>query len=101
MKYPSFDHFFMTLGNKQRVRILQLLAKEGPLSVTAIAEALDVEQSAASHSLKQLLLCHFVAVTQDGKERIYAINEDTVKPLFEQIGCHVEKYCAKGCEHWE
>lgn len=101
MNYISFDHFFMTLGNKQRVRILQLLFKQGPLSVTAIAEALKVEQSAASHSLKQLLLCHFVTVTQEGKERIYAINEETVRPLFEQIEQHVERYCVKGCEHWE
>ncbi len=101
MSYASFDHFFMTLGNKQRVRILQLLVKKGPLSVTAIAGPLKIEQSAASHSLKQLLLCHFVTVKQDGKERIYAINEDTVKPLFEQIERHVEKYCVKGCEHWE
>jgi len=91
----------MTLGNKQRVHILQLLMKQGPMSVTAIAGALKAEQSAASHSLKQLLLCHFVTVQQDGKERIYTINEDTVKPLFEQIERHVEKYCVKGCEHWE
>lgn len=91
----------MTLGNKQRVHILQLLMKRGPMSVTAISDVLELEQSAASHSLKQLLLCHFVTVEQDGKERIYTINEDTVKPLFEQIERHVEKYCAKGCEHWE
>lgn len=91
----------MTLGNKQRVRILQLLANVGPLSVTAIAEALHIEQSAASHSLKHLLLCHFVTVKQEGKERIYAINEDTVKPLFRQIESHVEKYCVQGCKHWE
>lgn len=101
MKYPSFDHFFMTLGNRQRVHILQLLTKQGPLGVTAIAETLKMEQSAVSHSLKQLLLCHFVTVKQDGKERIYAINEDTVKPLFEQIERHISKYCVKGCEHWE
>lgn len=101
MNYPSFDHFFTTLGNKQRVRILQLLVKNGSLSVTAIAEGLKIEQSAVSHSLKQLLLCHFVTVKQDGKERIYTINEDTVKPLFEQIEKHVEKYCIKGCNHWE
>ncbi len=100
MNYASLDHFFMTLGNKQRVRILQLLAKQGTMGVTAIAETLKVEQSAASHSLKQLLLCHFVTVKQDGKERIYAINEDTVKPLFEQIERHVDKYCVKGCAHW-
>jgi DNA-binding transcriptional ArsR family regulator len=101
MNYPSLDHFFMTLGNKQRVRILQLLAGQGPLAVNAIADTLKVEQSAVSHNLKQLLLCHFVAVTPEGKERIYNINEDTVKPLFAQIERHVQKYCARGCEHWE
>lgn len=91
----------MTLGNKQRVRILQLLNEGGPKSVSAIASALKLEQSAVSHSLKQLLLCHFVTVRQDGKERIYSINEDTVKPLFDQIDRHVRTYCVKGCEHWE
>lgn len=101
MNYVSFDHFFMTLGNKQRVRILQLLTKEKPMSVTAIANTLEAEQSAISHSLKQLLQCHFVTFRQDGKERIYAINEDTVKPLFGQIENHVKKYCVKDCEHCE
>jgi len=101
MKYVSFDHFFMTLGNKQRVRILQLLNENGPQSVSMIAAVLKLEQSAVSHSLKQLLLCHFVTVRPDGKERIYAINEDTVKPLFDQIDRHVRTYCVKGCEHWE
>ena len=101
MKYVSFDHFFMTLGNKQRVRILQLLNENGPQSVSMIAAALKLEQSAVSHSLKQLLVCHFVTVRPDGKERIYAINEDTVKPLFDQIDRHVRTYCVKGCEHWE
>jgi ArsR family transcriptional regulator, zinc-responsive transcriptional repressor len=100
MNYVSFDHFFTTLGNKQRVRILQLLVKKGPMSVTDITEALAAEQSAVSHSLKHLLTCHFVSVKQDGKERIYGINEDTVRPLFESIEKHVRRYCAKGCEHW-
>ena len=101
MKYTSFDHFFMTLGNKQRVRTLQLLDQDGPQSVSSIAEALGAEQSAVSHNLRQLLQCHFVTVKQDGKERIYSINEDTVTPLFDQIYTHVKKYCVKGCEHWE
>jgi DNA-binding transcriptional ArsR family regulator len=101
MKYPSFDHFFMTLGNKQRVRTLQLLNAEGPQSVSSIAKVLNAEQSAVSHSLSNLLQCHFVTVKQDGKERIYSINEDTVAPLFDQISKHVEKYCANDCEHWE
>jgi len=91
----------MILGNKQRVRLLQLLSHEGPKSVTAITKALKSDQSAVSHNLKRLLLCHFVTVQQDGKERIYSINEDTVKPLFEQIDKHVSKYCLDDCRHWE
>lgn len=101
MTYTSLNHFFMTLGNKQRVHILQYLTTAGPKSVTEITDELHIEQSAASHSLKKLLLCHFVTVKQDGKERIYTINEDTIKPLFEQIERHVQTYCVKGCEHWE
>lgn len=101
MRHTSFDHFFSILANKQRVHILQLLVQEGPCSVSTIADTLQLEQSSVSHSLKQLLLCHFVAVRQTGKERIYGINEDTVKPLFDQIEQHVSKYCVQGCDHWE
>lgn len=101
MSYTSFDHFFTILGNKQRVRLLQLLGHAGPKSVSAITEALKSNQSAVSHNLKQLLVCHFVTVRQEGKERIYAINEDTVRPLFELIDKHVNKYCADDCKHKE
>lgn len=80
--------------------MLQLLAKEGPKSVSVIAEELKIEQSAVSHNLKRLLECHFVTVKQERKERIYTINEDTVKPIFEQIEKHIKKHCVKGCEHW-
>lgn len=99
MTETSFDHFFTTLGNNQRLRILRYLANSGPNNVNAIAEALDLEQSATSHYLKVLLGCHFVEVTRDGKERIYALNEDTVRPLLTQIERHVDKYCVKNCKH--
>ena len=99
MKQLSFDHFFTVLGNKQRVRIVQLLNNGGPMSVNEIAKKLSSEQSAVSHSLKQLLACHFVTVTQSGKERVYAINEDTVQPMFNLIERHVKNYCFKECQH--
>lgn len=101
MRYVSFDHFFMVLGNKQRVRLLQLLSKEGPKSVSALTRELNSDQSAVSHNLKQLLLCHFVIVRRDGKERIYSINKKTVKPLLDQIEKHVSEYCVDDCKHWE
>lgn len=99
MKYVSFDHFFTILGNRQRLRIVQLLAEKGPQSVSVIADALKAEQSAVSHSLRQLLGCHFVTVERNGKARVYSINKDTVEPLLQQIDQHVRTYCVKGCEH--
>jgi len=101
MMYSSFDHFFTILGNNRRVRILQLLAGDGPMSVSTISEALHTEQSAVSHGLRKLLQCHFVIVTQDKKERIYQINEETVRPLLDQIQTHVSKNCVESCKHWD
>lgn len=101
MKYTVFDDFFSVLGNKQRVRVLQYLDVKGSRTVTEISEDLHFEQSAVSHNLKRLLLCHFVEVEQKGKERVYSINKDTVQPLFRMIDKHVRTYCVKGCNHWE
>jgi DNA-binding transcriptional ArsR family regulator len=101
MKYVIFDDFFAVLGNKQRVKILQYLNRMGGKSVGEISDALSLEQSAVSHNMKRLLECHFVEVEPQGKERIYRINSDTVRPLFNLIDRHVRTYCAKGCTHWE
>lgn len=101
MNYTSFDDFFTVLGNKQRVKIIQYLDKEGPKSVSDICQRLDMEQSAVSHNMRRLLLCHFVEVKREGKERIYAVNEDTIRPLLTLIDKHVRTYCVKKCKHWE
>lgn len=101
MKYAVFDDFFTVLGNKQRVRILQYLNSDGERTVGDIVQRLGAEQSAVSHSLKRLLECHFVDVENRGKARVYSINQDTMKPLFELIDKHVRQYCRAGCTHWE
>ena len=99
MKRVSLDHFFATLSSPRRVEILQLLDKNGPTNVTDIATSLAIEQSAISHCLTKLRHCHFVDVQQDGKERVYSLNTETIKPLLGQIEQHVEKYCVQSCRH--
>lgn len=99
-KYAILDDFFTVLSNRQRVRVLQLLGAEGPQNVGQISEKLGIQQSAVSHCMQRLRACHFVEVEQRGKERVYAINHDTVQPLFDLIEKHVRKYCAKECSHW-
>lgn len=101
MMYTSFDDFFTVLGNKQRVKIIQYLDKEGSKSVSEISQRLAMEQSAVSHNMKRLLLCHFVEVKREGKERRYTVNEDTIRPLLVLIDKHVRNYCVEKCNHWE
>jgi DNA-binding transcriptional ArsR family regulator len=101
MTYTSFDDFFAVLGNKQRVRIIQYLDKEGSKSVSDISQRLEMEQSAVSHNMKRLLLCHFVEVKREGKERIYAVNVHTIRPLLTLIDRHVQTYCVEKSNRWE
>ena len=99
MSQTSYDDFFAVLSGKQRIRIIRLLDAQGPKNVSQIAQELQLEQSAVSHCVKQLLNFHFVDVRPLGKERVYEINKDTIKPLFRLINKHMDKYCVKGCDH--
>ena len=81
MLSPAHQEFLKTLSNPGRVDLMLLLLK-GPMNVTKLANKSGLEQSAVSHHLKRLKLCGFVTVQQNGKERVYSVNEDTVGPLF-------------------
>lgn len=90
----SYKRFFKTLGNENRLKIITLLATHGPTSVMQIVESTGLEQSAVSHNLHRLLSCHFVEVQPNGRERVYKVNEETIKPLLSLIDKHVQHYCA-------
>lgn len=94
----SYERFFATLANENRLSIVQHLSKSGPQSVTDIVKATSLEQSLVSRHMQRLLSCHFVSVEQDGKERIYELNQDTIAPLLKLIDDHVDKYCSKACD---
>lgn len=99
MSEITYDHFFYVLSNKHRLRVLLYLIDNCPTSVSEIANNLHLEQSVVSHSLRQLLVCHFVSVKQSGKERIYSINNQTVRPIFKLINKHISKFCVEQCNH--
>ncbi len=87
--------FFSTLSNPTRLGILELL-RESSRNVTQLAEALNQEQSMISHNLKPLVRCRFVFVERKGKERVYALNSETMEPLFKIFTYHAKKYCPTG-----
>ncbi|MCK4478412.1 ArsR family transcriptional regulator [Candidatus Bathyarchaeota archaeon] len=84
--------FFSTLSNPTRLAILELLRKR-PKNVTEIAEALNQEQSMISHNLRPLERCKFVFSEKRKRERIYALNKETMEPIFKIFSHHAKKYC--------
>ncbi len=86
--------FFSTLSNPTRLAIIETLRNE-PKNVTEIAQALKQEQSMISHNLRPLVRCGFVSVERKWRERVYALNMETMGPIFKVIDNHVEKYCPK------
>ncbi|HLD54835.1 MAG TPA: winged helix-turn-helix domain-containing protein [Candidatus Nanoarchaeia archaeon] len=93
--------FFETLGTKLKVDIITKL-KEKSLSVTELSKQLNQERSKVSHALKSLFECGFIEVKNNGRERIYSLNKDTIIPLLNIVEKHVKKYCKvckrKGCQ---
>lgn len=82
---------FKALSNESRVSILNLLRK-GPKNVGEIIEALRLEQTAVSHNLKCLTFCGLVTSNRMGKTIEYALNQETVEPIFRLADRHISKY---------
>ena len=89
--YLSHKLLLRAIANETRFAIISLL-KERPLSVGEIGEKLGFEQSRVSHNLKCLVDCGFVNSEQDGRNRIYALDEKTVRPMLQLMERHVERY---------
>lgn len=97
MKDLSYKRFFTTLGNENRLKIIHFLSKKGPQNVSQIVDGTKLEQTAVSHNLKRLLSCQFVHLQSNGKERVYSINKETIKPLLALMDKHVNTFCKKAC----
>lgn len=78
---------YKLLGDGTRMRILCAL-RNGELCVCAIAELLQMDQSAVSHQLKALKDGRLVVCRRDGKTMYYALADD-----------HVAAMVARGLAH--
>lgn len=79
---------FKALGDYTRVRILYALSL-GELCVCALAEVLDMSQSAISHQLRLLRAAKLVRYRKEGKNVFYALDDDHVRNLVSQGLDHV------------
>jgi DNA-binding transcriptional ArsR family regulator len=91
----AYDRFLRTLCNKTRLALVQAL-QEKPKNVMQLTQELGIHQTSVSHGLKRLLKCGFVHVKKNGKERVYTLNQNTIKPLLILMEKHINNYCKRG-----
>ncbi len=92
----TYMGFFKTLCNETRLGIVLCLQKK-PLSVNQIIDELGMEQSRISHNLQCLTRNGFLTVKQDGKQRIYSLNKDTLEPILKDVKKHMQKHKICSC----
>ncbi|MBP5552338.1 MAG: helix-turn-helix transcriptional regulator [Spirochaetales bacterium] len=81
--------FFKVFGDPTRLRILFLL-DSGEANVNTISSNLGISQSVASQHLKLLRVSRLVRWRKDGKNVIYALNDE-----------HISRILDLGTEHYE
>ena len=82
-------NLFSALSDSTRLRILDLLLDE-ELSVGAIAEQLDMTESAVSHQLRGLRLQRIVRARKHGRQVFYSLEDEHVAELFRLGLSHME-----------
>ena len=96
MKNSTYHVFFRNLANPLRIKIVSAL-REKESSVNELSNELKIEQSKLSHALASLKCCNIVKVKQEGKQRIYFLNKDTILPMLELIDKHAKTFCSGIC----
>lgn len=81
LKAIKLAELFSALSDASRVRIISLLM-DGEMSVSALAEGLNMTESAVSHQLRGLRQMHLVRARKSGRQVFYSIDDDHVSRLF-------------------
>lgn len=77
------------LATPSRLRILTRL-RHGACSVSDLADAVDMEQSALSHQLRLLRALGLVTGTRKGRAVVYSLYDNHVAMLLDEAVYHVE-----------
>jgi DNA-binding transcriptional ArsR family regulator len=75
--------YFRGLGDPIRLRLLELLQREGELSVGALVERLGLPQPQVSNHLACLRWCGFVEARREGRTVFNRIADDRVETMLE------------------
>lgn len=86
----TLSETFRALGDLTRLRIAITLA-DREMSVTELADRLEMSQSAVSHSLRALRQLRLVRVRRAGRTVFYGLDDDHIVRLLDEGVRHVEE----------
>lgn len=76
---------FAVLGDPNRLRLLLLIHREGPISVGDLADLTGLKQTTVSHALRMLRVHRVVDASRDGQSRLYRLVDDAVATMLDQM----------------
>jgi DNA-binding transcriptional ArsR family regulator len=91
---PTTADVFNAIAEPRRRQIVELLARSGALAVGTLAVAMGLPQPAVSKHLGVLREVGVVAVTKQGKQRVYTLEAEKLKTVhdwvkaFEELWSH-------------
>lgn len=77
---PTADDVFTAVANRHRRRLLDLLL-DAPQSVNTLAARFDMRRPSVSEHLKVLREAGLVTEQRRGRERIYHVDPERLRPL--------------------
>jgi len=89
LKAIQLAELFSALSDASRVRIISLLI-EGEMRVSALAEGLNMTESAVSHQLRGLRQMRIVRARKEGRQVFYTLEDEHVQKLYSMGLDHVE-----------
>jgi DNA-binding transcriptional ArsR family regulator len=82
-------NLFRTLSDPSRVRLISCLL-DAELNVNALAQTLEMSESAVSHQLRGLRQMQLVKARRVGRNVFYSLDDEHVAGLFRQGLIHIE-----------
>lgn len=83
-RLPTTTDAYNAIAEPQRRRILTVLAK-GEKSVGELVDVLELNQPQLSKHLKVLKEVNLVTIRKAGKQRIYSLNSESLKPVHDWL----------------
>lgn len=88
-KLEKAAHILKTIAHPLRIAIVDLLSKQGKLSVGEITEILGSEQSLTSHHLSNMKLKGVLKSERDGQKIMYSLKMEEVTGVLRCMSsCH-------------